>query len=483
MKLLRGDRWLMVLVAVVVATAGTFIGVVTWKEIRGCPAPAERLSEFPQAAVDPAPRVALSVTVGENSPASAFEADAVVMGGVAVVSYRGVIAGFGLKTGKPLWQRDLNEDRKHLCDSNTGRVETPTIKLAASSAGLVVLDSDVRLPETLVHVLDPKTGQERGKFTLDGIFETPCEAIAKKTLICFHDDGYGGYDISSGKSLWTHPDEGWYDLTLSRVDQEPILYAADASKVRRLDLRTGEELPPFELQTDSAGKEIVVARNGRVVVSLEDGSVVALSTETGERVWHHDGGTAVSLVIDGPSYVSPPYDYINDKNEGEAGAVDIVAYGLRSGKVLWHKQHVSTENLDTSDFNRGVPVTASPGRGFRLWNLTNGKSTRVLRRFEVVAPAYGSGVFTVGSDGSLAPFLVCEGRHKVFSSEEQHGATPGPRDEPSFEQEESHPGDPDDVTPDDGETNADAEEPSSPALCEKRRLLLLDTSARGESAG
>ncbi|MFE7097111.1 protein kinase domain-containing protein [Streptomyces erythrochromogenes] len=226
--------------------------------------------------------------------------------------------------------------------------ETPEPLWSVSSA--VAADSPAPLPVRDVVIVAAPKGGIAARSVVDGTVRwTAAEAVAANRYLSLSDrlvaaaDGDGRlvtFVASTGKPKWTSPaDAAW----LLAADDEAVYVITKEGRVRSIGRSDGRIRWTVSVDAD-LGKEAAsrgLAAQGRLVVTAADGTVVALGTADGRKVWDRrqqsDDGRA-KVAVSGRTLC------VTGKN---LSVVDVV-----DGKELWKAENPKPPS--------GTPVSWGP---------------------------------------------------------------------------------------------------------------------------
>lgn len=138
-----------------------------------------------------------------------------------------------------------------LTDGNQRWTATPlssSITITAANSALVVVDAkDQKSGDPSLYFLDPASGAERGKYTIDGNYAIwqygECNYDEQSVLLCNSKNGeLVAFDATTGKQLWKLPDPAanrvapsvtsvWHGAVYGRTQNGPLV----------LDAKTGQD--------------------------------------------------------------------------------------------------------------------------------------------------------------------------------------------------------------------------------------------------
>jgi outer membrane protein assembly factor BamB len=223
-------------------------------------------------------------TIGGPGPRSV---PTIVDGRVYALGGTGRLHALELRTGAPLWSRDIV--------SENGAV-VPIYGVSGSPLvidGLVVVEAGGPDGASLV-AYDAETGERRWSGGDDpAAYGSPAvvELAGRRQIVVFNGVGPTGHDAADGRVLWQYP---WPDV--ERVSQ-PVVLTGDrvfvstgygiGGKLLRVAPDADGRLEPtvlWESLSMKAKFTDVVHREG-YLYGLDDGILACVDVETGERVW------------------------------------------------------------------------------------------------------------------------------------------------------------------------------------------------------
>jgi len=139
--------------------------------------------------------------------------------------------------------------------------------------------------------LELATGVVRWSVTLEGPSLWRPAAIGT-TVIAAWDGGWGGFDVASGRPVWS--EELWPDGTGSpavlTVRGDPVALIASGGRVDANDAKTGKPRWRTTTWVDTAIDQSVTVVGGHVAVPDRQGGVTVLDAATGALQWFLEGG-------------------------------------------------------------------------------------------------------------------------------------------------------------------------------------------------
>jgi len=211
----------------------------------------------------------------------------IVDGRVYALGATGWLHALELKTGEPIWSRNVVSENG---------AAVPTYGVSASPLvidGLVIVMAGGPDGASLV-AYDAETGEPRWSGgDAPAAYGSPAvaELAGIRQIVVWNDRGATGHDASDGRVLWQYP---WPDV--QRVSQ-PVLLSGDrvflstgygiGGKLLRIAAAAEGRLEPtllWESMSMKAKFSDVVHRDGRLY-GLDDGILACIDVETGERVW------------------------------------------------------------------------------------------------------------------------------------------------------------------------------------------------------
>ena len=315
----------------------------------------------------------------------AFEATPIVVGNTMYVSTaRGQVLALNAATGEELWRYRPELGTVTLCCGPRNRGVSAygeAVYVASLDAGLVALDAETGEPRWRRQLADPAAGYSATMAPL---------AVDGKVFVGVTGEQYGirgflaAFDADSGEELWrwhtipTPDEEGWWG-DWSGADPFGMPLGRDREAERADSVATSGSwavggggiatTPAFDRTTGYLYVNVeapapLVDGSVRPGDNLYTGSIVALDSETGERVWHaqylpHDrwglsGGSAPFL-----------FDRGGERYVGFAGRTGwVYVFSAEDGApILRSDNFVPQEGLFTPPAAEGGTRVAPGARG------------------------------------------------------------------------------------------------------------------------
>jgi len=225
-----------------------------------------------------------NTTVGGNGPRSTPTLE---RGRVHVLGATGNLICLDLATGDKIWSRNVLEDHGAnrpdwgMASSPLVVGELVIVQLGNRAAGIAAYDRSTGEPAW-------RQGEDKGTYTSPLLATV---AGVEQVLVVYR-NSVAGHDPVTGDVLWQHdwPNPGSERITMPLVvdDRRLLVSAGYGVGSRMLEITRDDDGFHVELLWESRRLKSkfapMVVREG-VVFGLDDGVMVALDPETGERLW------------------------------------------------------------------------------------------------------------------------------------------------------------------------------------------------------
>jgi len=225
-----------------------------------------------------------NTTVGGRGPRTTPTIDA---GRVFVLGAAGNLSCLDLETGDALWSRNVLQDHDAglpdwgMASSPLVVGELVLVQLGNQTTGLVAYDRTTGEPVW-------RKGDDTGTYTSPILAEV---AGRELVLVVYH-NSVAGHDPLTGEILWRHewPNPGGERVTMPLViDHERVLvsagYGVGSRMLRLVPAGAGFDVELLWESRRLKSKFAPMVYHGGVVYGLDDGVMVALDPESGERLW------------------------------------------------------------------------------------------------------------------------------------------------------------------------------------------------------
>jgi PQQ-like domain len=281
-------RWLAAGTAVIVAATVTTVVVLH----RGSADPGPCPTDGPRTTFDnsatvasgPPGTIVFDLALGTCTPRARLPRAATTTDLIAV-SYRGVVAVYDRRSGRPLWHQDV-------AGAGFGP-DDPSTRLWL--VGDAVLAEWRHGENADLTGWDLRTGKERfPRIRSEQTFEVNGDiALASGA------GQFGGYDLHNGRELWSKSVETADGAYRTAADSGSSAFSTSGSTtnlIERIDLRTGRTLTP--LRTNFLFSELVAATSSVVVVSDAAGRLTGVSASDGRQLWTQRPRDISMLLLD-----------------------------------------------------------------------------------------------------------------------------------------------------------------------------------------
>lgn len=210
-------------------------------------------------------------------------------GRVYLLGSEGDLACLNATNGEVLWKRSFKNDFK-----------APVPIWGFSAHPLVEGDSlycMVGGPEQTVVAFDKMTGEVQWKaLTASAAGYCPPSIITVggvRQLMVWHADAIVGMDLKTGKPYWSVPIKPEYEMSIARPQQEGNLVYASAIRNHSVMFELSDDEPAVNELWRGEPKQSVYSANSTPLIhrgviygtDCNEGSLMAVDTKTGERLW------------------------------------------------------------------------------------------------------------------------------------------------------------------------------------------------------
>lgn len=256
-------------------------------------------------------------------------------GVIYAASTDGSIAAFDAKTGHTLW----NNSSRTQGWFGWGDKKRPDAFYAggpAASDGLVVVGT----LDGHVYALDAKSGSTRWQATLSSEVIVAPAIVGDIVVVRTNDGRLYGLDAATGKRKWAY-DQSTVPLLSLRgngpmlVANGVVFFGSDDGHIVALRLETGEKLWDLPLSTGEGSTDVERLNDADGAIILDGttlyadayhGQLIAIDGPSGRPLWQHPFSTYTSLDVSGNTLVG-----IDDSSQ-------VWAFDKASGSDLWKQE-------------------------------------------------------------------------------------------------------------------------------------------------
>lgn len=340
------------------------------------------------------PEIVWSKDTGNGSDDAYSDLAAWVQGdAVVAVDYEGNVSSYISKTGKLIWDVDL---------------DVPVVSGVGGGDGYIIVGTQ----EGQVIALDETNGEVKWTKQVTSEVLSPAKAANGVVMIRTADGRLSGLSIIDGSTLWSY--QRSVPLLSLRGASEPIIVddkvIAGYANGKLVALSISDGLVVWEksvaiprgrteldrlVDIDSAP----VVENGVVYVVAYHGRLVALSVDTGRIIWHRDMSSRSGLDVDAGQAV-----YVTD----DTGYIWALQDG--SGDALWRQTRLLRRNV-TAPVIVGNTILVGDFEGYVHW-ISREDGRFVARKRVADEPIRSKPVikddlvFVTASDGTLTAFRI-----------------------------------------------------------------------------
>jgi outer membrane protein assembly factor BamB len=312
----------------------------------------------------------------------------------------GVIVALDASTGKTLWRKKSEGRGWFGWGKDKHRKDTQYSGGPGVGKGTVAIGT----LDGHVYGLDAKTGKQRWKTTVSAEVITPPVVLSDITVVRTNDGNIYGLDTATGKQKWLYDQDSVPALSLRGngpllVARGVVFFGTDDGKLVAIRLDNGEKLWDLPLATGEGRTDISILLDGTTLyASAYHGELTAVNGPSGRPGWHRPFSTYTSLDIGGNTLVG-----VDDKS-------NVWAFDKNSGSDLWKQNALEWRWLSAPAVQNRYVVVGDL-KGYVHWlNISNGKiaarerlSHEAIRSQPLVV---GSMVYVEDVDGDIAAYRL-----------------------------------------------------------------------------
>ncbi|GAB3033433.1 MULTISPECIES: outer membrane protein assembly factor BamB [Oleiagrimonas] len=284
----------------------------------------------------------------------------------------GVIEALDAKTGKTLWRK---KTRTHGWLGFGGK----KIRKDALYAGGPGVGEGLVVTGTLdghVYAFDAKTGEQRWVAKVSSEVISAPVVLKNITVVRTNDGNVFGLNTETGKQVWLYDQDTVPALSLRGngpllVARGVVFFGTDDGKLVAIRLDDGEKLWDLPLATGEGRTDIqrlddadvgVLLDGSTLYASAYHGELTSIDGPTGRPGWHRKFSTYTSMDIGGQAIV------------GVDDASDVWAFDKSTGSDLWKQDALEWRWLSAPAVQLDKYVVVGDLKGYVHWlDLSNGK--------------------------------------------------------------------------------------------------------------